>query len=229
MSGFRAKKGLLKLATATTLTIVTFQATDAAQATTLTGFQTSGNQMAGTKVTANFLDGGSETKIWAATGGNSGGVTSSNWSLNQSGDTFSLPWTLNSTRSIASVIINAIPGNTVFDTTFGDAVGTPGSALGKSFTVQSGLAPTSSKYSVPIDISVGDLFGTLTLDWKDGFLGKLTYLADTDSGTTDDPVKPDPDNSVPEPLTILGTVTAGVFGAALRRKQQQKQKAMAKA
>ncbi|WYL99109.1 MAG: PEP-CTERM sorting domain-containing protein [Gloeotrichia echinulata DVL01] len=35
--------------------------------------------------------------------------------------------------------------------------------------------------------------------------------------------------SVPEPLTIFGTLTAAGFGVALRRKQQQQQKATAKA
>ncbi|BAY26542.1 hypothetical protein NIES2100_63580 [Calothrix sp. NIES-2100] len=35
----------------------------------------------------------------------------------------------------------------------------------------------------------------------------------------------EPSNSVPEPLTIFGTLTAGAFGVALRRKQKQQQKA----
>jgi hypothetical protein len=38
-----------------------------------------------------------------------------------------------------------------------------------------------------------------------------------------------PPSDVPEPLTILGSLTAGTFGVALRRKQKQQQKATAKA
>ncbi|MDZ8053186.1 MAG: PEP-CTERM sorting domain-containing protein [Aulosira sp. ZfuVER01] len=38
-----------------------------------------------------------------------------------------------------------------------------------------------------------------------------------------------PPNDVPEPLTILGTLTAAGFGVTLRRKQKQQQKATAKA
>ncbi|MEB3181105.1 MAG: PEP-CTERM sorting domain-containing protein [Nostocaceae cyanobacterium] len=34
---------------------------------------------------------------------------------------------------------------------------------------------------------------------------------------------------VPEPLTIMGSLTAGAFGVALRRRQKQQQKAAVKA
>jgi hypothetical protein len=43
------------------------------------------------------------------------------------------------------------------------------------------------------------------------------------------PVVQPPSSSVPEPLTILGTLTAAGFGVTLRRKQKQQQKATVKA
>lgn len=42
-------------------------------------------------------------------------------------------------------------------------------------------------------------------------------------------ITPPPSNEVPEPLTILGTLTAAGFGVALRRKQKEQQTATAKA
>lgn len=42
-------------------------------------------------------------------------------------------------------------------------------------------------------------------------------------------VTPTPSNNVPEPLTIMGTLTAAGFGVTLRRKQNQQQKATAQA
>ncbi|OLP16547.1 hypothetical protein BST81_20315 [Leptolyngbya sp. 'hensonii'] len=188
-------------------------------ATTLTGFQTFGDDMDGMEVTVKFLGGGSETKIWGDTGPGAGGAFGTGWSLVQSGDTFSSPWTLSygGSGSITSLLINAIPGNTVFDLSE-PSPGTPGSANGRTFDVQSGQAPTSSNYSVPIDISVGDLFGQLTLQWANGFKGDLSFLADTDSGTTDDPVDPKP---VPESAALLGLLAIGALGAGSRLRWQR--------
>jgi hypothetical protein len=172
-----------------------------AKATTLTSATTFGNEVAGMQVTATFLGGTTETVTWGATGAGSGGVTGTGWTLNQAGDTFSQPWTLtNGGTPITSLVLNAIPGNGVFDLeNLNNAPnnGTPGSSNGTTFRTLSGQAPTSFNYSVPIDISVGDLFGTLSLGYGNGFTGTMTYLADMDSGTTDDPVKPAPVNPAP--------------------------------
>ena len=190
-------------------------------ATTLSLDSTFGDDMTGMKVTANFLGGGSQTATWDVTDLNSGGAFGTDWSLTQSGDTFFDPWTLsNSGRSIVSLEINGVSGNTAFDTidTLVEPPSTPATARGIPFTVQSGLAPNSFAYSAPIDISDGDLFGDLSLDYSDGFIGTATFLADTDNGTADDPV------SVPEPSFVSGLLTVGVLGAAssrLLRRQKQ--------
>jgi len=167
-------------------------------ATTLTGFQTVGSDMAGMQITVNFFDGTSQTSSWLPTGGDSGGAFGTGWSLTQSGNTFGSfnnPWSFNytGTNTVAALIIDTIPGNTVFDI-LPDLNGpfqTPGSADGWHFQTVFGVGPTRApEYSVPIDISRGDLFGRLSLFWDTGFRGLMGFLADTDSGTAFDPVQP---------------------------------------
>ena len=190
-------------------------------ATTLSLDSTFGDNMTGMKVTADFLGGGSQTATWGVTGLNSGGAFGTDWSLTQSGDTFFDPWTFtNNGQSITSLAVNGVSGNTAFDTiyTLVEPPSTPASANGKPFTVLSGSAPTSFAYSAPIDISKGDLFGDLSLNYSDGFTGTATFVADTDNGTADNPV------SVPEPSFVLGLLTVSLLGAASsQRSRRQKQ------
>lgn len=173
----------------------------ASQATTLTGYATYGNMMSGMRVTANFLDGSSQTLTWGATDARSGGVFSNTWSLTQSGNTYApdnsnpeaAAWILtNYGAGITSLVIDAIPGNTVFDNVYevNTPLQTPGSERGWPFQVVSGLGPSSFNFSTPIDISYGDLFGKLSLYWNTGFTGILRFFADADSGTSSDPVRP---------------------------------------
>jgi hypothetical protein len=61
-------------------------------------------------------------------------------------------------------------------------------------------------------------------DMGDSVLDSAVFIQGKSVGTT-----LPPSNSVPEPLTILGTLTAAGFGVTLRRKQKQQQKAMVKA
>lgn len=171
------------------------------QATTLTGYATYGNMMSGMRVTANFLDGSSQTLTWGATDSRSGGVFGNAWGLTQSGNTYApdnsnpeaAAWILSNYGSgITSLVIDAIPGNTVFDNLYevDSPLQTPGSERGWPFQVVSGLGPSSFNYSVPIDSSYGDLFGKLSLYWSGGFTGILRFFADADTGTNNDPVKP---------------------------------------
>jgi hypothetical protein len=200
-----------------------FTLSQPAQAFSLTGFQTTGSQMGGIQVTANYLGGGSQTALWNPTGLAAGGAFGSGWSLTQVGDTYTAPWTFSTnagfTQQIASLIINAIPGNTVFDTiseTVVDGVptaeGTPGSGDGKPFTVLSGQAPSSFAYSTDIAGAENDLKGVLSLFWTGGFTGQLSFLADTDK-----PIQ----EAVPEPTTIAGIALAAAGLARLRRRQRQ--------
>ena len=167
-------------------------ATIPAQATVLTGFTTTGNMMAGMQITASFVDGSSESAIWSATDATSGGAFGNGWSLTESGNSFNQPWTLsNIGQGITSLVVDAIPGNTVFDIyPYGDNLPqTDGSADGWGFQTLTGQSPTSSAYSDIIDISAGDLFGKLSLYWTEGFTGLINFRADTDSGSSRNPVQ----------------------------------------
>jgi hypothetical protein len=205
------------LLSATLLTGLTLSAP--ARAFSLSGFETSGSQMSGMKVTANYLGNGSQTVTWNSTGAQAGGAFGTGWSLTQVGDTFSSPWTFSTSsgfaQKIASLIINAIPGNTVFDTVLG-LEGTPGSFSGNPFTVVSGQAPSAYAYSTDISGAQNDLKGVLSLSWNSGFAGQLSFLADTDSGQADDPIQA----AVPEPTTIAGIALAAAGLTRLRRRQR---------
>ncbi len=168
-----------------------------AQATTLTGFSTSGSQMGGMKITANFFNGTSQSLTWGLLEGGSWGVSNSDWSLTQNGNTYGglifepvNPWYFEykGSSSVAALFIDTIDGNTVFDTIKGTTSNqhTPNSAEGWPFQLVSGTSPDRYGYSVPIDISKGDLFGRLSLFWDSGFSGKMSFLADTDSGEDND-------------------------------------------
>jgi hypothetical protein len=186
----------------------------ASAATALTGYQTTGNLMDGMRVTVGYLSGGFETQIWGTVGrasDKSGGAFGSSWSLTQTGDTFGFrdgtwwPWTLNvsGNRPITAINIDAVPGNTVFDNIAGRTV-TPNSADGRPFTLYySTNGPDAVDYTVPIDISQGDLFGQLTLRWNQGFSGRLQFLADTDNGTNTNPVQAAAPPPVPPPPVVV--------------------------
>jgi hypothetical protein len=167
--------------------------TNPAIATTLTGFSTFGDMMGGMQVTVGFSDGTLSQGTWRATARGAGAASGANWLLKQSGNTFNTLWTFtNRGQAVKSLVINAIPGNTVFDILpdLGLPRSTPKSADGWAFQVYSGPRPDTYVYSDPIDISVGDLFGSLSLYWSNGFRDTITFGADTDSGAPDDPVQP---------------------------------------
>ena len=106
--------------------------------------------MAGMEVTVYFAGGTNyETRSWSAlpTGI---GVQGTNWSLFESGDTYSNPWTLTSTgAAIQKIVLDGLPGKTVFDISdandfftqevfdSSDGIGTSGSAQGLTFVVSS--------------------------------------------------------------------------------------------
>ena len=168
--------------------------------TVLSSFVTTGADLSGAQVTASFLDGGSETLVWQATGEASGGVFGHGWSLGQRLDSFSYPWLLevNEDAVIYVLSINLLEGNALFDVEASVAadVNTLGSKVGAAFSIKpeslvgDGGEPNRVSYDLPIDISQGDLFAELRLEWENGFGdGALEFIADTDSGTVTNPVR----------------------------------------
>jgi hypothetical protein len=114
----------------------------------VSGYQTTGADMAGMSVTVHFSSAPSETVIWQASGLDSGGAVGpdADWSMAQSGDSFVSPWTLTydsaASPSSKGLLVGftldgfaAGPGEVgvMFDRTFNGLFGTDGSFLGRDY------------------------------------------------------------------------------------------------
>ncbi|MBH9577958.1 PEP-CTERM sorting domain-containing protein [Inhella proteolytica] len=208
------------------------------------GFLTTGEHMAGIRVTA-FFASGADARTWVsgAAGSGFGGVTGSGWSLTLEGDSINNYWTLSnsSTNSpILSLLIEGMPGGIVFDVV-GDQEVSTGSALGAAFyDVQAcevdGDCPPPPLAQGAAGLEVNaifsdrtllqgfdysdtpfDLYSNLTLSFGDtGLVGDFSFVADTDNARFG---KPNP-GQVPEPasLALLGLSLLCAGGAARRRR-----------
>ncbi len=221
----------LSIATALIMVSSVFGISSSVQAATisaLTGFSTNGGDSAGMEVKVTFTDNTTSSAIWS-TSGISGSASSDGWTLSQSGTTFSSPWLFrnNSTKAVSSLFINAITGSTVFDRIAVNEV-TPDSADGWEFSVVSGVAPSSFKYSNIVNVvgqpALGDLYAALTINWSSGLANNsfLSFRADTDSAiAVIDPTDPKP---VPVPAAFVGIGLAGVLlskkAISLKQKSQ---------
>ena len=229
-----------------TAVAITYEQGTLVPALEITTFSPGGVDMAGMQVTAYFADGTSSEKLaWSALG-SGGGVMGDGWSLFQTGDTFDYDWTLESTGAlIEKIVLDGLPGDTVFDisdyndffiedaTKDPNAIGTIGSAQGKTFVVTGGsyTYDVSATYNSLVYRTmfnennktwvnynpIGDLYRYLTIDFKDNiFVGSgtshqtLTFRADTDKMIA----------PVPEPATLLLVATglAGLAAVGRRRR-----------
>lgn len=192
----------------------------------VTGYATTGAQMAGLLVTATFNNGFTQTLAWATTGTQSGGVSGNGWGLATTGDTFSslFNYTVSATRGqLLSLVLDATGSKqvTLFDTTFGGATGTPGSATGRTFEIASGCvscnvtATYSSVVAIAGSAAVGDLFHVLSLTFVNGTgpTAAFAFRQDIDNDTRLNT------GFVPEPgavsLLALGLLAMGTI---LRRR-----------
>jgi hypothetical protein len=197
----------------------------------LTGYGTSGDMMDGMDVTA-FTAGGSQLVKWATTGPGAGASIGTGWSLAESGDTFGGYWTLanNTGTSMTRLLIDAGPGDTVYDISWPPGAANPGpdygtepSARGWTFQVVSGLSDldilaTYRDYvAVGGNIPVGDLFRSLDIQFTNpggfGTGSTLVYISDTDNILFAGDLTP-----VPAPgAFLLATLGAGLVGWIRRR------------
>lgn len=162
----------------------------------VTGFQTTGADMAGLSVTVTFTSGAASNCIWAAGIGTSGGCSAAGFSIEQTGDTFTEPWTLTNLLptggGISLLEMDGAPARLttsgiVFDRTFGGVFGTEGSFLGGDATgtttdASNGSAVYSNLVAVMPVAPVGDLFHTLTIRFDgNGLVETAEFVADTDT------------------------------------------------
>jgi hypothetical protein len=187
----------------------------------LTGYGTYGGMMDGMDVTAVFFDGTSESVVWTQLGSYySGRASGTNWYLHQQGDTWNQSWKLSnsSNKSIVQILIDAGPGDTVFDTCWGGSgcpsTGTPGSARGWNFQVTSGLgdldivATYSDEVALTDSPPVGDLYRWLDIEFTNpGGFGSgqtLYYRADSDNILFAGDIQPinDPPIAVCQDVTV---------------------------
>lgn len=190
----------------------------------LTGFATTGAMMDGMNVGIIYNDGTTTSGIWGDTGVSSGAASWTGGSLALSGDSFTNAWDLSATGAgggITSILLDAAVGNSLFDTTFGGATGTAGSALGKTFSITSGgnpydiVATYIDAIGVAGNAAVGDLFRYLLIDFgQTAFSGSLGFFQDTDNLLYAGDINPVP---VPAAAWLFGSALLGFFGFSRRK------------
>lgn len=210
--------GLAALSAAASTVITTANNGIPYQVPELSGFTTSGDQMAGMDAFVTFSDGSVQHANWIATGFAAGAATVPGFfNISESGDTFTdNAWTLqnlNSSLFITHFTLFGAGDDTVFDRTFGAATGTAGSALGKDFDMAGGNYLITATYSDILNRTgfapLGDAYEQLDVDFDRatpfGPNASQSFSQDTDSAAVQGTITPVPD----------GGATAMLFGLGL--------------
>jgi len=184
------------------------------ETTELSGSGTTGGMMGGMEMTLWFTDGTSETLLWQKISNSAGAAYGNGWEITQSLDTGAHPFRfLNySGLGITRLLIDAAPGNTVFDTEW--EFDTPGSGSGGDFYIQpyylQGLdvvATYRDEVALVDQEPMGDIFRFLDVQFTNpgGFPdGKLIYFyADTDNIEYAGDIDPVPEPNLP-PQAVAG-------------------------
>jgi len=209
----------------------------------LTGFTTTGSDMAGMIVTAFFQNEEEIMAVWMAGAPGNGFATTSvvstkdplltlSFSLTQTGDTFTQPWSLRNltTRTggtemgLTRLVIDGIAGETVFDLTNGGAEGTPGSSFGHDFS-GSYIFPLSADAVYLDEVRVGgapaggDIYGSLDIRLSGSGLVPLAFGDEVLVFVADtDSVGLFPPGQAPEPGSTLLLLGAGLIALYRRRR-----------
>jgi len=207
----------------------------------ITGFATTGAEMAGMLVSWRFA--GSATvfsSAWGNLGGGFFGVSGLNgFGLRMGGasDTFTSNWELtnSSTQRLQFIQMRGAPGRTLFDcgwtgtscvnTGGGGSEGTAASSTGWSHQQTGGtfagtvLGAYTNSVGVGANPDVGDLFESLLITFQGDMGASATYnfRADTDSSPSGRDV---PTPTIPEPSTylLMGTGLLGLMSIRRKRK-----------
>lgn len=184
-----------------TVTVNTDSAIEYNSTSGIAGYTGTGASLSGATFVATFADGSSEIGTFSAYNRSTGGVSTTNVDLVQTGTTYSNAFSLTnySTSALTSLSIDLLTASAVFDLTHGGETGTEGSNLGRSLIEPSDLGDESGNplegdivatysgiVSVGSDASVGDLFTSLVIDLSGTTTGGLltntewSFIADTD-------------------------------------------------
>jgi hypothetical protein len=197
------------------------------QTPAISTYNTYGNDMAGMDIWVTFSNGSTEHALWQTTGTQSGAATVGGFfTISETGDTFNnLGWTLqnlNSTLSITSFTLLGVNGNTIFDRTFNNQIGTPNSASGKDFSIAGNYSVTAT-YSDELNLTgsaaVGDEWEELSVAFARGtFFAPDTsvhFTQDTDNAAVSGTITP----KVPDAGSTSMMLGMGLIGvAALKRR-----------
>lgn len=188
----------------------------ATEINSITGFTTTGDQMAGMKVSVTFVSGQTDSCIWGVLGANSGGCSTQNFEVSQTGDTFNSDWSYNTDFATASILFEGVLGpgaGVVFDRTNPDT-GTPGTAQGADASGTTVGADGEATYMDIVNIlgfgAVGDIYAKVEIVFGPRGATSATWIMDTDTVGVD--------RVIPEPGTFV-LMGAGLAGAALLRRR----------
>jgi hypothetical protein len=151
----------------------------------------SGGNLVGASVTATFADTTTETVTWSSLGGGAGNAVGTGWSVAQSGDTFSNPFTVTNNRAggvaMADLVIDLNPSSNVWNTMLGTGK-TAGSGTGLTFVITGGSFAGSVVYEytglvgLGAAAPLGDLYTQLEIAFTNVLPSgqTLQFKADTD-------------------------------------------------